>query len=380
MKYQGDREFIKQESWLRFNLKSDIQGAKFFSTTDVRYDPLFDSREKVELREAYGKLRWGPVDFRIGRQIVLWGKADEFNPTDFVNPEDYREFFSLSRAERKIGIFLSKIDYYRGNFKLELLVIPSFIASEIPMDTAHPWMPRHIGDFFNDPLLRISEADKPEAVLENAEFAARCSAIMVGFDFSFCVYSGYFDLPVMVRTGFIPPETVLVTPSYKKCQAAGFDFATVIQGWGVRGECAYILEGYYQTEESTDIDGIEKSSSLSFVLGTDRTIGGDVYLNLQWIEQLLFAYEEGMVEDKIENRLVASGYRKFFYDELTVGFSAMIYKVTNGDYLLHPYISYSPADGVSIETGMYLFGGPAESLFGQFDVNNCISLSVSFFF
>jgi hypothetical protein len=347
---------------------------------DVRYDPLFDQREEITLREAYAKLRFGPVDFRIGRQIVVWGKADEFNPTDFINPEDYREFISLSKAERKIGIFFPRIDYYMGNFKLEIIMIPTFTPSEIPLDSAHPWIPIQIRQLYHDPRIRIAEADKPEGVLENAEYAARISAVMPGFDFSVCVYSGYFDIPVMVRTGFIPPDTTLLTSSYKQYQAAGFDFATEIGGWGVRGECAYILKGYYETNNVMDADGIERSPSFSFVLGADRSFGDELYLNLQWIEQLLSAYEEGMSVDRIENRFVASGYRTFFYDELELGFSAMVYKVRDSDYLLHPYISYSVADGVSVESGIYLFGGPRESLFGQFDENDCISFNVSFFF
>jgi hypothetical protein len=379
MRY-GDRTFLKQESWLRFNAQSEVQGAKLFSTVDVRYDPLFSEGEDFTLREAYAKIVLGPFDVRVGRQIVVWGKADEFNPTDFINPEDYREFIALSRADRKIGIFFPRIDYYWENFKFECIVIPTFTPSEIPLDSAHPWSPLVVRQLYHDPGVRVMEADRPQPVLENAEYATRLSAVTPGFDFSFSLYSGYFDIPVMVRTGFILPDTVLITPTYKKCQAAGLDFASVISGWGVRGECAYILRGYYETNATTDTDGIETSPAFSFILGIDRSFGSETYLNLQWIEQIVPGHKEGMAVDQIENRFLASGYRSFLYDEITVGFSAMVYRVVDGDYLLHPYVSYSPADGVSIEIGLYVLGGPETSLFGQFDANDCISLSASFFF
>jgi hypothetical protein len=380
VRYAGDRGFMKQESWLRLDLRSDTERVRFFSTLDVRYDPLFDTGEVIDLHEAYVKLRMGPLDLRIGQQVVVWGKADEFNPTDFINPEDYREFLSLGKADRKIGIFYPKVDYYLGDFKLEFLVIPFFTPSEIPVDTANPWTLRQLRDLYHDPRIRVGESDRPESVLENAEYAARFGAALSGFDFSFCVYSGTSDLPVMVRTGFIPPDTVIITPTYERYQALGFDFATVLRGWGVRGECAFIPEGFYETTDLSDMDGVEESPSLSFVLGTDRSFGGELYLNLQWIERILFAYKEGMKEDRIVNRFVASASRSLFYDELEIGFSAMVYKATDRDYLFHPYCSYSPAEGVSVESGLYLFGGPGESLFGQFDANDCVSLGVSFCF
>ncbi len=380
MKYGEDRAFIKKESWLRCDLTSEAGSAKLFTILDIRYAPLVSRSTELSLQEAYARIRVGPVDFRLGKQVVLWGKADEFNPTDFINPEDYREFISLTRAERKMGIFFPKIDYYVGNYRLECIMIPTFTPSHIPTDSSHPWIPREVDELYHNPRIRIMDEEKPLPRVENAEYAARLSALMSGFDFSLSVYSGYFDIPVMVRTGFLPPDTVIVTPTYKRYKAAGCDFATVLCGWGIRGECAYIHQGYYETESATDLDGIASSPSISFVLGADRSFHDELYLNLQWVERILLSYQEQMIEERIENRLVGSGYRDFFQDEVRVGVSAMVYRITERDYLLHPFLSYTPADGVSLEGGVYLFGGPETSLFGQFSGNDFISFNLAFFF
>ena len=51
--------------------------------------------------------------------------------------------------------------------------------------------------------------------------------------------------------------------------------------------------------------------------------------------------------------------------ELTLGLDAA-YNVTDEDYFLHPRVAYSPADGVTVETGCHLFEGPTGTMFGNF--------------
>ena len=42
------------------------------------------------MREAYVNAYLGPFDLRLGKQIIVWGRADALNPTNNLTPVDFR--------------------------------------------------------------------------------------------------------------------------------------------------------------------------------------------------------------------------------------------------------------------------------------------------
>lgn len=378
MRLKGEKDFIQQETWLRLELQKGLEGASLFVDLDLRYDHLYQTEPKMDLREAYIEISLGPFDLRIGKQIVVWGRADEFNPTDFINPEDYREFLFLNKADRKIGVFYSKLDCYIGNFKLEGIFIPTFTPASIPTDTSYPWTHYQIREILANPLISLDEPQKPKPRLKNSEYALKFGAITLGFDFSISYYEGFFDLPVMLRE--ITPYGIRIHPEYRRFCAWGFDFASSLGGLGLRGELAYVHKAYHITNNPREVEGVVSKPDLSFVLGADYTLLENLYLNLQWVQRIIFDYQEGIDEDKIENRLVFFCHKGFLNEELEVGFSGMIYNLKDEDYMLRPYFKYSVADGVDLEIGCYLFEGGRRSMFGQFDQNDCGFIKARYFF
>ena len=58
---------------------------------EIRYRYGTEFNEAVsepDLREVYINLFAGPVNFRIGKQIISWGKGTIFNPTQRITPLD----------------------------------------------------------------------------------------------------------------------------------------------------------------------------------------------------------------------------------------------------------------------------------------------------
>nr|MBO2470908.1 hypothetical protein [Bacillota bacterium] len=48
--------------------------------------PAGEETASLELDEAYADVYLDAADLRIGRQVISWGTADGFNPTNVVNP------------------------------------------------------------------------------------------------------------------------------------------------------------------------------------------------------------------------------------------------------------------------------------------------------
>ena len=59
---------------------------------------------EINLREAYVNAYVGPFDFRIGHQVVVWGRADGWNPTDNITPKNML-IRSPIEDDRRLAIF-----------------------------------------------------------------------------------------------------------------------------------------------------------------------------------------------------------------------------------------------------------------------------------
>ncbi|MFO8233784.1 MAG: hypothetical protein R6U04_00070, partial [Bacteroidales bacterium] len=56
------------------------------------------------MREAYIDLFFDKVDISLGKQQIIWGKADGVFITDVVSPKDLREFLLPEFEEIRMGI------------------------------------------------------------------------------------------------------------------------------------------------------------------------------------------------------------------------------------------------------------------------------------
>jgi len=57
-------------------------------------------RSYLSLKEATLSAQRGPLEVTVGKQIFAWGTADAYNPTDRLNPYDYLDVNTTSRASR----------------------------------------------------------------------------------------------------------------------------------------------------------------------------------------------------------------------------------------------------------------------------------------
>ncbi|HBD93409.1 MAG: hypothetical protein A2015_05435 [Spirochaetes bacterium GWF1_31_7] len=78
-------------------------------------------------------LYWSPWKFKIGAgfQIYSWGKADGLNPTDNINPRDYR----MGVDSEKLSVLSASVNFYPVNwFSMEAVYVPYYQQSLYPKD------------------------------------------------------------------------------------------------------------------------------------------------------------------------------------------------------------------------------------------------------
>ena len=67
------------------------------------------------LREAYIDTMVSDMDVRIGKQQVVWGKADGVKFLDIINPTDYREWGQNTMEDSRIPLWMMTVDKDLGN-------------------------------------------------------------------------------------------------------------------------------------------------------------------------------------------------------------------------------------------------------------------------
>ena len=88
-----DYDFMLLRNRLRFDASFDQGPLTGYLSLDVKNDRLnLGIESEITLREAYVDLYFNRADFRIGKQQVVWGKADGLFINDIVCPLDMRMF------------------------------------------------------------------------------------------------------------------------------------------------------------------------------------------------------------------------------------------------------------------------------------------------
>jgi len=337
---------------------------------------------KFELKEAYLDYYTKFVDFRIGQQTNSWGKADEINPTDILNPQDMNNI-TEDKSLRKIGLFQAKADFKFYDFVLTALWKPTFEYMKVPALNSR-WA------FFSIPNVSVLPSPVyPENKLENTEWAFKLSRTISSVDFSLSYFDGWDNIftPSMAvdTTTHRPYLKELVT---HRTKMIGADFATSIASVGFWGEGAYFI-----TEDDEGVNPLIKNPFIQFVLGADYQFSNNYKINIQYFQEVSTKVDDDTEKTTEENLLSKMGIGLPLKQALTCRFEKKfgsaeeykfelfgIYDLKNNGILVTPKFFFSPEDGFNIELGYNLFDGDKDSFWTRFQHNDEVYLKCTFSF
>ena len=366
------------------------ENAFFFSSLDFNYEDTSvlglyeESRSKgmtIYPVETYIDLFWESFEMRLGKQFIFWGKTDWLNPTDNINPWDYKNITS-EIEDYRLPVTAIKGNYYLGDFNLEGVWILHFEPHKIPVD-----IPEQMGSLRVENLATVL----PENKLSNTEFALRVSSKLFNFDYSISYFHG-FDKNPTLKFSFIPPAAgkspfLRYQTTYEKIDIFGFDFVTTKDEFAFTGEAAY-----FQTQDKDGTDIYVQNPNLYYVVGVYYSASSVLSLNFQFSQRLLFKYDKSFEEQqwliktkqphKVEEKTTSTVTGKIQYSIgsytslLVIG----VMNLKDKDFFLLPVLNYNFADGVNISAGATWFGGPAGSPFGRAKNDSKAFLEVKYSF
>ena len=245
------------ESALKMSAKPNKWGTGY---ADIRFRTGFfdgEANSLLDIREAYADIYLGKLDFRFGKQIISWGRADAFNPTQNLTPQN---FFirSPEKDDQRIGNFAIKGRYHPVDFlRLEFDWVPVYSPSIYLFDQLG--LPGFVS--FSDPMLT-------QAKLKEGSIGIKMDFILNKLEGSLSWFNGYDPMmgliPVALPT---PPFTdfqIQLIPKPFRQSTFGGDIAFNLGSFGLRGEAAW--EKPISDENNPAIPMEE----ISWVIGIDR--------------------------------------------------------------------------------------------------------------
>lgn len=400
-----------------------------------------DKNPYVNVDEAYIDLYSSHADLRVGIQKFAWGRLDEINPTDNLNPEDFTQGIVADELERKIGVPAIKVNAYSEIANVELAWIPWFVPYRLPTPEER-WFPGVLkAPAFIDtgtaagtiPVrARHEEIDLPAFTLDNSQAGIRVSRYVSGWDLSLSYFRGYDPTPL---TGAVSDLTVELgdplalaydlsleltyEPSLHRVQVFGFDFATTVSSFTLRGEFAYFKDKFYNRKLKSvlgreitperqqavinefvqgylasggeawrqtfriDPEVNAQMDSMKYGLGIDY-IHGDTSISVQAIQEWIPDYDKDMPvyfnKEGLDTLLTLQFKQFFLQNTMELGLR-VAYGIEFRDYLVKPSIKYNFTEVLQGAIGIAVLGGRYDdSLFGQFDDNDEVYAQLKCFF
>lgn len=232
--------------------------------------------------DLYAEWSYARFDLRAGALRIIWGRLDEFQPTDVVNPIDLTKFLLEGRSEARLstGVVRGRLFLPRSS-TLEAVVVPFFTAGrfdQLDEDTS-PFNvgAANVGAAFRRPTPTITR-NEPDLAWGNMQGGLRFTSTARRFDWGVSTYRGFRSFPI--ASAVVTLTGLDVTETFPRFTMVGGDFETVRGAWGLRGEIAAFVDDELQ---ASVLPRAVPGKSIEAGIGVDRRAGDyRVGANVLW--------------------------------------------------------------------------------------------------
>lgn len=361
----GDRGLPATSLWLKGQRavgESRVVAEGWLRSEDLRRG----GRKEGQLREAFLVTTVGNVDLRVGRQVLVWGRADQINPTDNLTPRDYTLLVPEAGDDR-LGTHAVQVQPRFGEVSVTATWLPRFRPSVTPI---------------------------PDAIEKQIPRSARQLALKVdssgggGIDWSVSWFSGFDLTPSLALRATGGAEA-----RYPRISVIGGDFAVPLGRVGLRGEFAYT-----RTEDREGTDPLKKNPFLFGVLGADRTFLAYLNVNFQYYVYCVSRYSDpreiadaglrGLAVsqaalahqvDRVEQGIALRVSNKWWNETLEAELAAVLAFGGRG-HIVKPKVVYAVNDHLRLTVGADVYRGRSDAAYGLLEHNSVAYGELRFYF
>jgi hypothetical protein len=323
----------------------------------------------VRVQDANVELTKGKLDVLAGFARVAWGKLDELQPSDVINPLDVSRFFFEGRNEARLPVALVRARVFlTGDVTVETIYVPAFRRGRFDQ-LDEPTSP------FNLAAGLETARQEPAFTFANAQGGVRVSSTSARVDWSVSAYRGFE--PFGLLTAIAQPPGI--ETSHPRFTMFASDVEAVRGGWGLRGEVAAFVDDNFQSGDGRIVEG----QSVDAGAGVDRRAGRYtfsltvLYHHESYDGPLLTANTPERSRDDVS--LIASTDRTFARERYRARVFA-VYNPTETSGFVRGILSSSLRDNVTLEGSLGWFLGSGRDLVGRFSDDDFAYVRLKYYF
>lgn len=361
--------------WLRFRFAGVADGLAADRGGAVR-------SAVADVLEAWVEFSGPGAELRAGMGRLAWGRLDEIQPTDVVNPIDVSRFLLEGRSEARVAVPLVRARLFPSDWlTLEGVIVPHFrrgrfdrldersspfnlLADPSPAEAAPP--------VFCGQVFACAErwSFTREPLEGRGQAGARATFTTGRVDWSLSGWHGF--LPFGLVAGG-DPRTGTASLVHGRFTMLGADFETVRGKWAIRGEAAFFPGRPTQADPGL---GIFNSNALEAGLGVDRragdfTLSGTVLLRADARRYRTPAWPlprepYQIVDTRLTNVSIVGGFsRAFNRDRIETRVFSLVNPEDRAGFV-RGVLAWKPVDDVAVETSLGWFIGEGDDVITRF--------------
>lgn len=320
-----------------------------------------DQRARFDLRETYIDFSAADLEWRLGRQQIVWGEMVGLFFADVVSAKDMREFVLPDFQTLRIPQWAARAEYFKDDFHAELIWIPfpSYDLIGKPGAEFYPTPPTPPGI----PATFVAEA-KPGSSLDNTNYGIRISHLANGWDLAGFYYRSTDSSATFYREVQAGP-TFVYRPRHERIWQAGGTLAKDFGGFVLKAEAIYTDGRRYSVLDLADQDGVAVQNTFDWVVGLDFYPDSDTRINTQVFQRIYRDHNPNIIPERHEQGLSLLFNRKLGQQWEVE--ALLISSLNRNDWLFRPKAVWTFEQNWKLAVGLDLFHGPATGLFGQYD-------------
>ena len=343
----------------RFDYDAIYDLSDFYSSqvkSDQRFNAMF--------RETFVDYGVGDLDFRIGRQQIIWGEVVGLFVADVVSAKDLRETVVMDFDLLRIPQWAARAEYFKNDFHLEAIWIPFPSVNKIGKPGS---------DFFPYPVpptpgyaYVINNERKPDQDGSEHNFGVRASMLRNGWDAAAFAYRSVDANPTFFREviGGPVPATVY-TPRHEKITQYGGTVSKDFDDFLIKAEAVYTQGQNFSVTRLSDADGVVGQNYFDYIVSAEVPLPDDGRLNAQLFQRIFKHHDADIIPRRVESGASifwSAKWRRVFEPQIL-----LIHSLNSGDWLARPKVVWNFRKDWRAVVGVDLFGGRPTGLFGQYD-------------
>jgi hypothetical protein len=378
---KSPNDFLSSRTRLRLEALSTMDEGKTsaFVSFNLQHNNILPEKTGFELREAYVEYVSDKWDLRVGRQIIVWGKADGIQIIDLISPLDLTEFLARDYDDIRTPVEALNFRLLGEKTNFQLVWVPIFKSADLPK-TDNPWA---ISLDLFDPVVPNSQTIftkpvKPAKKLGSSELFTRVSFFLSGIDLAFSGFFTWDDFGVSYWDLYSHGgnEVLEIHHQYHRMGGFGAEFSLPLGQVVLRGELAFYIAKRFQPEEPNNSP--LKKNAVDCLLGLDWYPENGWTVSGQLVDKIILDHQKIFHDDAHTGFMTFHVGKKMMREALNV--SNMLYLGFNDMDLFNRFmVDYSLTDGLHLILGFDLFLGNSGN-FGRYKDNSEFFFKVKYSF